>query len=84
MTNCNFIRINQQGLTLEGKGTKGRPFRLYLEPSDTPYFILISDEEGNEVLNYQDCRTGSMLYYRLKDYYNLTVSNLGTGRVKLL
>lgn len=83
--NSKFYCVDTEGVILTGEGTRGKPFRLYLESSNSPYSIsIIDNNEGTEVLSYTNCKTEVMLYYRLKDYYQLMITNSGKGRFKIL
>lgn len=79
------IKVTKDGVQFEGKGTHGSPFRLYLFESPQPYTVEIYDtKENNRVLTFEDATTEKVLYYRLRDYYTLTVTNPAVGRMKLL
>jgi len=80
-----YFKVTTKGVEFEGKGTHGRPFRLYLFNSDTPYTVIVHNiEEDSEVMKFENATTEQMLYYRLKDTCKLIITNTKLGRVKLL
>lgn len=80
-----WFKTTKDGVKFQGKGTHGTPFRIYLYESQTPYKISVDDiKEDCNVLTYSKAQVGKVLYYRLKDTQELTVSNLKVGRFRLL
>ena len=80
-----YFKVTTSGVKFEGKGTHGSPFRIYLFESQTPYTIKIEDvKEACDILKFESASTDTVLYYRLKDTHELTVTNSKVGRMKLL
>ena len=76
--------VDNDGLTIEGKGSKGRPFRIFLFQSDSPYSITVQDSTDDTIILQGEPKMERILYYRLKESYRLTIFNKVQGRVRFL
>ena len=85
MRNNNLLTTDKHhNVEINGEGTKGRPIRVYLMNSEEPYSISVFDNEtGEKILNYDNCETNRILYYRLKSTQKLIIKNK-VGKLKLL
>ena len=79
-----FKVTGEKDLIISGEGTRGKPIRVFLLYSETPYTIVIKDTEINEnISSYENCKQNTILYYRLRNNNILKIKNV-FGRVKIL
>lgn len=76
--------IGPNGITISGKGSKGRPFRIFLFHSTSPYSVTVQDSNDNSIILQGEPKSERILYYRLKESYTMTISNERQGRVKFV
>ena len=82
MINNNTLKVTAQGVTFSGQGTGGRPIRVFLFPSKGTYSSILKCGDEKELTS--ELVPNRILYFKLKNNQEITISNDIFGRMKVL